>query len=152
MVITDIHALGLEAAQKLEFSSAFDWNLNDDTRAFGRRFAARMGGVMPTMHQAGTYSSVLHYLKAVAAIGPERAHASGRDAIEQMKAMPADDQALGRGTVRADGRVIHDFYLLRVKTPSESHGPWDYCERVETVPGSDAFRPMTEGGCPLVKT
>ncbi|MGI4802305.1 MAG: ABC transporter substrate-binding protein [Janthinobacterium lividum] len=152
LVGTDIHSLGLEAAQKLVFSSSFDWNLNDDTRSFGHRFATRLGGAMPTMYQAGAYSSVLHYLKSVAAIGPERAHASGRAVVEQMKAMPTDDVVFGRGSVRADGRKIHDFYLFRVKTPTESKGPWDYCERLETLPGREAFRPLTDGSCPLVKT
>ncbi len=152
LVGTDIHSLGLEAAQRLVFSSSFDWNLNDDTRSFGRRFAARLGGAMPTMYQAGTYSSVLHYLKSVAAIGPERAHASGRAVIDQMKVMPTDDVAFGPGSVRADGRALHNFYLFRVKTPAESKGPWDYCERLQTLSADEASRPLAEGNCPLIKT
>ena len=151
LVITDVHALGLEAAQGLVLSSPFYWDLNKATRAFSRRFAPEMRGAMPTMHQAGTYSDVLHYLKAVAAVGPERARASGRAAVERMKAIPTDDPLFGRGVVRADGRKIHDFHLFRVKSPAESRYAWDYYERLQTVPGDAAFRSLEAGGCPLVR-
>lgn len=152
LVINDVKALGLDVAQGLVFSDAFYWNLNDRTREWSRRFASRMNGSMPTMQQAANYSSVLHYLKASAAIGPERAQASGRAAIAQMKAMPTDDPVFGHGSIREDGRVIHDFYLYRVKAPARSHEAWDFYDVIETVPSNQAFRPMSEGGCPLVHT
>ncbi len=145
--ITDIHALGLETAQGLVLTEAFYWDLNDDTRAWSQRFAERHGGAMPTMVHAGVYSSVLHYLKAVEATGTKEAEA----VMAEMKATPTEDPLFGKGEVRADGRKIHDMYLFRVKSPDQSEGPWDYYETIATIPAERAFRPMEEGGCPLVE-
>jgi branched-chain amino acid transport system substrate-binding protein len=144
--ITDIHSLGLKTAQGLLLTSPFYWDLNDGTRAFSDRFMKVMNR-RPTMVQAGVYSAVLHYLKAVSAVG------SAKDALKviaQMKAVPAEDPLFGRSTVRADGRVIHDSYLFEVKKPEESKGPWDYYRLISTTAAERAFRPMSEGGCPLV--
>jgi branched-chain amino acid transport system substrate-binding protein len=144
--ITDVHSLGLKTAQGLVLTSVFYWDLNDGTRAFSDRFM-KVTNRRPTMVQAGVYSSVLHYLKAVQAVG------SAKDALKvvaKMKEMPADDPVLGKGTVRADGRVLHDSYLFEVKKPEESKGPWDYYKLVSITPAEKAFRPMSEGGCPLV--
>jgi branched-chain amino acid transport system substrate-binding protein len=143
--ITDIHSLGLKTAQGLLLTSPFYWDLNDGTRAFSDRFMKIMNR-RPTMVQAGVYSAVLHYLKAVNAIG------SAKDALKvigKMKEMPAEDPLFGKSTVRADGRTIHDSYLFEVKKPEESKGPWDYYKLISTTPAEKAFRPMSEGGCPL---
>jgi branched-chain amino acid transport system substrate-binding protein len=145
--ISDIHSLGLQTAQGLLFTEAFYWDLTDDTRAWSKRFAARNGGKMPTMNHAGVYSSVLAYLIAVKAANSDDA----RVAVAEMKKAPIDDKLFGRVVVRADGRAIHNMYLFRVKTPSESKGPWDYYTLVNTIPANQAFRPMDQGGCPMVK-
>ncbi|MBU1307648.1 MAG: ABC transporter substrate-binding protein [Alphaproteobacteria bacterium] len=145
--ITDVHALGLETAQGLVLTEAFYWDLNDETRAWSKRFAEQNGGNMPTMVQAGVYGSVLHYLKAVEATG-------GKDTaalMDWMKANPSQDPLFGEGTIRADGRHVHDMYLFKVKSPAESKGPWDYYNLMATIPAKDAFRPLAEGGCDLVK-
>ncbi len=145
--ITDVRSLGLDASQGLYLASPFYWDLNDRTRAFSERYAARMGGAKPTMIQAGVYSGVLHYLKAV-----KQANSVDAPAVmAEMRRLPAEDDAFGRGTVRQDGRVIHDFHLFQVKTAAESGGPWDLYKLIATVPAADAFRPMSEGGCPLVR-
>jgi branched-chain amino acid transport system substrate-binding protein len=144
---TDVHALGLQAAQGLVLTEAFYWDLNDGTREWSKRFAEKNGGKMPTMVQAGVYASVLHYLKAVEATG-------GKDpaaVMAKMKEMPTDDPLFGRGQIRQDGRHVHDMYLFRVKTPDKSTGEWDLYEKVATIPADKAFRPLSEGGCPLVK-
>jgi len=144
--ITDVNALGLQTAQGLVLTEAFYWDHNDQTRAWSARFAEQNGGKMPTMVQAGVYASVLHYLKAVEATG-------GKDStavIDKMKATPTDDPLFGKGEVRIDGRVTHDMYLFKVKSPAESKGPWDYYETVATIPAAEAFRPLADGGCPLV--
>jgi branched-chain amino acid transport system substrate-binding protein len=144
--ISDVHSLGLNTAQGIVLTSPFYWDLNDNTRAFSDRFMKETNR-RPTMVQAGVYSAVLHYLKAVQAVG------SAKDALAvmaKMKEMPAEDQAFGKSTVRADGRVIHDSYLFEVKKPEESKGPWDYYKLISTTPAEKAFRPMSEGGCPLV--
>jgi branched-chain amino acid transport system substrate-binding protein len=146
-LITDIESIGLETAQGLYLASPFYWDLNDRSRAFSARFSARMKGRKPTMLQAGVYSGVLHYLKAVKETGSVDAPA----VVAAMQAMPADDDALGKGSVRKDGRALHDFYLFQVKKPSESKGPWDDYRLISTVPGADAFRPMSAGGCPMVR-
>jgi branched-chain amino acid transport system substrate-binding protein len=146
-LITDIESLGLETAQGLYLASPFYWDLNDRTRAFSARFSVRMKGRKPTMLQAGVYSGVLHYLKAVKATGSVDAPA----VMAAMQAMPSDDDAFGSGSLRKDGRELHDFYLFQVKKPSESKGPWDDYKLIATVPGADAFRPMADGGCPLVQ-
>jgi branched-chain amino acid transport system substrate-binding protein len=145
--LTDVHALGLDKAQGLLLTEAFYWDLNAQTRAWSQRFAKLHKGAMPTMAQAGVYSAVLHYLKAVEALKSD----DGPKVIEQMKKMPSDDPVFGKGRVRQDGRHVHDMYLFEVKKPSESKGPWDYYKLRATIPAEQAFRPEKEGGCPLVK-
>jgi branched-chain amino acid transport system substrate-binding protein len=144
--ITDIHALGLPVAQGLTFVTGYYWDLNDDTRAFARKFYERHKA-MPTMAQAGVYSGVLHYLKAVAAAGTDNA-----DAVAlKMRELPVRDAFTQTGTVRADGRMVHDMYLVQVKKPTESKAPWDYYKVLATLPADVAFRPLAESTCPLVK-
>ncbi len=145
--ITDVHALGLDAAQGLVLTEAFYWDLNDETRAWSERFAAQNGGKMPTMVHAGVYSSVLHYLKAVEATDGKVT----ADLMASMKATPTSDPLMGEGAVREDGRAIHDMYLFQVKAPGESKGPWDYYNLLATIPAEQAFRPIEEGGCVLVQ-
>jgi branched-chain amino acid transport system substrate-binding protein len=152
MMITDVHSLGLSTAHGLALTESFYWDLNDGTRAFSKRFAPQSGGRMPSMVQAGDYSAVLHYLKAVQALGAERAKDSGRAVIEAMKVMPANDPLFGPGSVRADGRKLNPMYLFQVKSPEESRYPWDYYRLIRTIPADEAFRPLTEGGCSLVRT
>ena len=144
--LTDVHALGLEKAQGLIFTESFYWDLNDQTRAWSKRYGAQIGGKMPSMGQAGVYAGVLHYLKAVAALKSD----DGTKVVAKMKELPTDDPLFGKGSIRADGRKIHNSYLFEVKKPSESKGPWDYYKVRATVPADQAFRPMAEGGCPLV--
>jgi branched-chain amino acid transport system substrate-binding protein len=145
--ITDVHALGLETAQGLVLTEAFYWDLNEDTRAWSERFAERHGGNMPTMVHAGVYAGILHYLKAVEATGGKETEAL----MSWMKGNPTSDPLFGEGEIRADGRKIHDMYLFRVKAPDASKGPWDYYDLVRTIPAAEAFRPLAEGGCPLVQ-
>ena len=145
--ISDIHAIGLQTAQGLLFTEAFYWDLNDRTREWSKRFAARNNGKMPTMNHAGVYSSVLAYLGAVKATNSD----DGAEAIAKMKESPIDDSLFGRVVVRADGRAIHDMYLFRAKKPEESKGPWDYYSLVSTIPADRAFRPLDQGGCALVR-
>ncbi|MFC6488231.1 ABC transporter substrate-binding protein [Nitratireductor sp. GCM10026969] len=144
--ITDVHALGLETAQGLMLTESFYWDVNEETREWSQRFNERHGG-MPTMVHAGVYSSILHYLKAVEAAGTKDSEA----VMAKMKETPTDDPLFGQGEVRQDGRKIHDLYLLQVKSPEESEGPWDYYNVVRTIPADQAFRPMEEGGCELVQ-
>jgi branched-chain amino acid transport system substrate-binding protein len=146
--ITDVHALGLKTAQGLIMTEAWYWDLNDANRAFAKEFAAANGGNHPTMIQAGVYSSVVHYLKAVEAL---KSDADGQKIVSKMKEMPTDDVLFGKGTVRADGRKVHDMYLFEVKKPAESKGPWDYYKVRAKIPAAEAFRPIGEGDCPLVK-
>ena len=145
--LTDIHALGLPTAQGLIFTETFYWDMNDQTRAFAKRFAERDKGIHPTMVHAGVYSAVTHYLKAVEAIKSD----DGTKVIAQMKAMPTDDPLFGKGSIRVDGRKIHPAYLVEVKKPAESKGAWDYYKVRTTIPADQAFRPLADGGCPLVK-
>jgi branched-chain amino acid transport system substrate-binding protein len=145
--LSDVHGLGLEKAQGLIFTEAWYWDLNDQTRAWTKRFVAQNGGKYPTMVHAGVYSAVFHYLKAVAALKSD----DGTKVIAKMKEMPTDDPLFGKGTIRADGRKIHPAYLVEVKKPSESKGPYDYYKVRATIPADEAFRPMAEGDCPLVK-
>ena len=152
MFISDVHALGLATAQGLTCTETFYWDLNDRTRAFTKRVQAVAGQVAPGMAQAGDYSATLHYLKAVADLGPAAAKADGAAAVARMKALPTDDDAFGKGLVRADGRKIHPSYLFEVKAPEESKGPFDYYKLLQTTPAEEAFRPLAEGGCPLVKS
>jgi branched-chain amino acid transport system substrate-binding protein len=150
MMLPDLHGVGLATAQGLLLSEAFYWDMNDNTRAYGKRFAARMNGWMPSMIQAGDYAASWHALKAMAAIGVDKAKASGRATVAQMKAMPTDDTLFGPGSVRPDGRVLHPMYLFEVKSPAESKYDWDYYKLVKTTPADQAFRPLNDGGCPLV--
>ena len=145
--LTDVHALGLSKAQGLMISESFYWDLDAQTRAWSTRFARRHWGAMPTMAQAGVYSAVLHYLKAVAALNSD----NGTAVIAKMKAMPTDDPLFGKGIVRQDGRKIHPMYLFEVKKPSESKGPWDFYKVRATIPAAEAFRPLSQSDCPLVK-
>jgi len=145
--ITDVHSLGLPTAQGLIFTETFYWDLNDQTRAFAKRFASSNKGIHPTMVHAGVYSAVLHYLKAVEALKSD----DGTKVIAQMKKTPTEDLLFGKGTIRADGRKIHPAYLVEVKKPGESKAPWDYHKIRATIPAEQAFRPMADGGCPLVK-
>jgi branched-chain amino acid transport system substrate-binding protein len=145
--LTDVHALGLDKAQGLLLTESFYWDLNDQTRAFSKRFAEKHKGAMPTMAQAGVYSAVLHYLKAVESLKSD----DGPKVITRMKELPTDDPIFGKGRVRPDGRKIHPTYLFEVKAPSESKGPWDYYKVRATIPADQAFRPMEQGECPLVK-
>lgn len=146
--LTDVHSLGLDVAQGLLLTESFYWDLNDQTRAFSRRFAKRHKGAMPTMGQAGVYSAVLHYLKAVEAL---KADSPGDKVVAKMKELPTDDPVFGKGRVRVDGRKIHNMYLFEVKKPSESKGAWDYYKLRSTIPADQAFRPEKDGNCPLVK-
>ncbi|TCZ56310.1 ABC transporter substrate-binding protein [Roseicella aquatilis] len=151
MFLTDIHAMGLEQGQGLTLTEAYYWDLNDRTRAFLNRVKPKTPQNWPNQEHAGTYAGALHYLKAVADLGAERAKASGLEAVQRMKAMPTDDDCFGPGQVREDGRKIHPAYLFEVKSPAESKGPWDYYKLVGTVPAEQAFRPLAEGNCPLVR-
>lgn len=146
--ITDVNSLGLKAAQGLNLTSPFYWDTNDGTRKFSEEFAKANGGRRPSMVQAGVYSGVLHYLKAVSALQSGK---DGAAVVEKMKALPTDDPLFGKGVVRADGRKIHPMYLYEVKKPSESKGPWDYYTLKATIPADEAFRPLSETECPLVK-
>lgn len=146
--LTDIKALGLETAQGLVFTEAWYWDMNDANREFAKKFAARNKGLYPSMVQAGVYSSVMHYLKAVSDL---KSDADGAAVVTKMKSMPTDDKLFGKGSIRADGRKIHPMYLFEVKKPAESKGPWDLYKTRATIPAEEAFRPLKDGGCSLVK-
>src|SRR3978361_831879 len=143
--ITDTHALGAKAHQGLIVTDAFYWDMNDETRAFSKRFNDKVGH-MPTMIQAGLYSATMHYLKAIEAIGTDEAP----KVMAQMRATPVHDFFAKDGKIRIDGRMVHDMYLFEVKKPSESKNEWDLYKLLATVPGDEAFRPLDKGGCPLV--
>lgn len=145
--LTDVHSLGLATAQGLVLTESFYWNTNDQTRTWSDRFAKANGGKKPTMVQAGVYSGMLHYLKAVEAAKSKDSAA----VMAKMKEMPTDDPLFGKGSVRADGRKMHDMYLFEVKKPGESKGPWDYYKQISVLPAEQAFRPLAESECPLVK-
>ena len=145
--INDVHAMGLETAQGLQLVEAFYWNMNPQTRAWSERFAARHNGRMPSTNQAGVYSATTAYLNGVAAAGTDDARA----AIAAMRTAPIQDPLFGEVIVRPDGRATHAMHLFRVKTPAESRGPWDYYELLQTIPAAQAFRPMAEGNCPMVR-
>jgi len=146
--ITDVHALGLKTAQGLVLTEAWYWDQTDNNRAYAKEFGAANKGNMPTMVQAGVYSAVFHYLKAVHDL---KSDADGAAVVAKMKALPTDDKLFGKGSIRADGRKIHPMYLFEVKSPAESKGPWDYYKVRATIPADEAFRPLADGGCPLVK-
>jgi branched-chain amino acid transport system substrate-binding protein len=144
--ITDVHAMGLANAHGLLLTTGFYWDRTPETRAWSKRFFERHRA-MPTMAQAGVYSSVIHYLKAINASGSSDAEI----VAQKMRDMPVEDFFAGHGTVRADGRMVHDMYLAQVKTPQESHGPWDYYNILRTIPGEESVRPLAESDCPLIR-
>lgn len=146
MFLTDVKAIGLPLAQGLMLTEAFYWDQNDKTREWSQRFYKRTGS-MPTMTQAGTYGAVMHYLKAVKESGSKDTD----KVMAKMREMPINDFMTANGKLRVDGRVIRDMYLFQVKTPAESKGEWDLYKTVRSVPGDTAFRPLDQGGCPLVK-
>ena len=150
LFLTDVKAIGLETAQGLNFTETFYWDLNDKTRAFSKRFSEKMkSGAPPTMVQAGVYAGLLHYFKALEALGGNP-H-DGAKVVAKMKTIPTDDPLFGKGEVEANGRVTHDAYLFEVKKPSESKGPWDFYKLVGTVPGNQAFTPLDKSTCALLK-
>ncbi|NJR41753.1 MAG: ABC transporter substrate-binding protein [Akkermansiaceae bacterium] len=144
--ISDIHTIGLKQAQGLNLTEAFYWDLNENTRAWSKRWSAKMNGRMPTMIQAGFYSAARNYLEAIKAAGTDDAD----KVIAKLKSTPMDDSLFGKGYVRKDGRKMHDMHLFEVKKPEESKGAWDYYKLVRTIPAEEAFRPLDKGGCPLV--
>jgi len=145
--VTDVAALGLPTAQGLVMTEAWYWDMNDNNRAWTKRWQVERPGKFPSMVQAGVYSAVIHYLKAVEAL---KSDADGKAVAARMKEMPTDDLLFGKGTIRADGRKIHDMYLFEVKKPAESKYPGDFYKTRATIPAAEAFRPLKEGGCPLV--
>jgi branched-chain amino acid transport system substrate-binding protein len=149
MFLTDVNALGLNVAQGLNFTETFYWDMNDQTRAFSKRFMERFKKNPPTMVQAGVYSSLIHYFKALEALGGNP-H-DGRAVVAKMKEMPTDDPLFGKGSIRADGRKIHPAYLFEVKKPSESKYPWDYYKLIATIPADEAWLPLERSVCPMVK-
>ncbi len=149
--VTDVHALGLEICQGLVLTESFYWDLNAGTRAFSERLKPRAPTKRPTMVQAGTYASLLHYLKVANAMGIPQAKADGAATVAKLKATPTEDDCFGKGTIRVDGRKLHPSYLFEVKKPGESKGAWDYYKLLATTPAEEAFRPLNAGGCPLVK-
>ena len=146
MFISDVHSLGLKLAQGLIITEAYYWDLNDRTRAFGKRFFERMKR-MPTMNQAATYSATLHYLKAVQAAGTKET----KPVMAKMRATPVRDAFTDNGILREDGRMVHSMFLFEVKKPEESKGPWDYYKLVKTMSGEEAYGPLADSACPLVK-
>jgi branched-chain amino acid transport system substrate-binding protein len=145
--INDIHALGLKTAQGLIFTDPWYWDQNDTNRAFAREYFAALGR-MPGYTVVGVYSAVIHYLRAVEALG---SHADGKAVIAKMKELPTEDKLMGEGYVRVDGRKIHPMYLFEVKTPEESKAPWDYYKQLATIPAEEAWRPLDQSECPLAK-
>jgi branched-chain amino acid transport system substrate-binding protein len=145
--VTDIHSLGLKTAQGLIFTDPWYWDQNDTNRAIAREYFAALGR-MPGYTVVGVYSAVIHYLRAVEALG---SHADGKAVVAKMKELPTDDKLMGKGSVRVDGRKIHPMYLFEVKRPEESKEPWDYYKQLATIPAEQAFRPLEEGECALVK-
>jgi branched-chain amino acid transport system substrate-binding protein len=143
--VVDVKGVGLQGLQGMLLTVGFYWDRDDETRAFAERFFARVGR-MPTQYQAGVYSSVAHYLKAVQAAGTDEAQA----VMAKMREMPVNDFFAKNGKLRIDGRMVHDMYLMQVKSPEESKGEWDLLKQVATIPGDKAFRPLDAGGCPLV--
>ncbi|VVE89389.1 ABC transporter substrate-binding protein [Pandoraea bronchicola] len=146
--LSDVHALGLNTAQGLLFTDGFYWDFDDASRTWSTRFQKKYKDLKPTMVQAGVYSSVLHYLRAVAA----SKSVDAKVVAQKMREMPIRDPIMHNASIRPDGRVIHDMYLFRVKSPAESKGPWDYYTKVATVPATEAFQPLSKSTCSLVKT
>ena len=150
LFINDVHSLGLKTAHGLTFTESFYWDMNEQTRAWSKRFAALASkNAMPSMTQAGNYAMILHYLKALEALGGNPR--DGAKVVAKMKELPTDDPLFGKGQIRADGRKIHPMYLFQVKKPEESKAPWDYYKVRATIPAAEAFRPLADGQCPLVK-
>jgi branched-chain amino acid transport system substrate-binding protein len=145
--ITDINSLGLQATQGMYVAESFYWDMNDETRKFSKAFQAKMGK-MPNMSQAGVYSSVIQYLKAIQATGSDDADV----VIKKLKETTLNDAFVKNGKIRADGRMVHDFYLFQVKSPAESKYPWDYYKLVSTITADQAFQPLSESRCPLMKS
>ena len=148
MMLSDVKSIGLPAAQGLLLTEAFYWDMNDDSRTWSRRWSARMNGRMPTQDQAGVYSATLAYLRAAR----DARTIDGDKVVEAMHKAPIQDKLFGTVTIRPDGRAVHDMYLFQVKTPADSKGPWDLYTLQQTIPGNNVFRPMSVGGCPLIKT
>ncbi len=150
LFITDVKAIGLETAQELSLTETFYWDMNDETRAFSKKFAARMkNGAPPSMVQAGVYAGLMHYFKALEALGGNP-H-DGAKVVAKMKEMPTDDPLFGKGSIQPNGRTIHSAYLFEVKKPSESKSAWDFYKLVGTVPGDQAFTPLDKSTCPFLK-
>jgi branched-chain amino acid transport system substrate-binding protein len=149
LYLSDVHSLGLKVAQGLQFTEAFYWDLNESTRAWSKRFAPRNRDRYPTAMQAGVYGAVLHYLRAVDAL---ESSTDGKAVVNKMKELPTDDPLFGKGTIRADGRKLHNMYLFEVKKPDESKYPWDYYKIIKTIPPEEAWRPLGEGGCDFLKS
>ncbi|UEM16804.1 ABC transporter substrate-binding protein [Bradyrhizobium barranii subsp. barranii] len=150
LFLTDVKAIGLETAQGLNFTETFYWDMDDKTRAFSKRFSDKMkNNAPPTMVQAGVYAGVRHYLKTLEALG-DNPH-DGVKVVEKMKSLPTEDDLFGKGEIQPNGRTIHSAYLFEVKKPSESKGPWDFYKLVGTVPGDQAFTPLSESKCALLK-
>ena len=147
MTISDIQSIGLPVAQGLQVTKASYWDLNDDTRAWSRRFADRMNGRVPTQNHAGVYSATLAYLRAVR----DAQTIAGETVVAAMRAAPIADKLFGTVTIRPDGRAVHDMYLFEVKAPHDSRGAWDLHTLRQAIPGSTVFRPLAEGGCPLIR-
>jgi branched-chain amino acid transport system substrate-binding protein len=145
--ISDVHSLGLRAAQGLVVTESFYWDMNDETRAWSQKFMARSGGKAPTMVQAGVYGGVLHYLKAVQAAGTDESD----KVAATMRAMPVNDFYTKNVSIREDNRVMRDYYLFQVKKPEESSHAWDYYKLLATLPGAEMGRPLEAGGCPFIK-
>jgi len=150
--LSDVHGMGLKIAQGLVLTESFYWDLNDRTRAFTNRVKPKTPNNWPNMDHAGCYAATLHYLKAAHAMGVANAKKSGADAVAQMKKMPTDDDAFGKQTIRADGRFMCPSFLFQVKSPSESKGPFDYYKLLQTTPADQAFMPLSQEGCKLVKS
>lgn len=146
LFLTDVHSVGLQTAQGLTLTTGFYWDYDDETRAWSKRFGEKMGGKMPTMVHAGVYSSVMNFLKAAEAAESTE----GKVVLDQMRSMDINDFFARNAKLRPDGRMVHDMYLVQVKSPEESTGPWDYYKVLRTIPGDEAFRPLGEGDCPLV--
>lgn len=146
LFLSDVHSVGLETAKDLTLTTGFYWDYDDQTRAWSKRFGERMGGKMPTMVHAGVYSSVMNFLKAAEAAKST----SGKAVFDKMRTMDINDFFARNAKLREDGRMVHDMYLVQVKSPEESKGPWDYYKVLRTIPGDEAFRPIDKGGCPLV--
>ncbi|MDB5653940.1 MAG: ABC-type branched-chain amino acid transport system, periplasmic component [Tardiphaga sp.] len=143
--VTDIHSLGLDRAKGLLLTESFYWDLNDETRAWSKRFADKMGGRMPSMAQAAAYSGVAHYLKAMASAGTTE----GQAVADKMRELPINDFMMKDGRARKDGRIVHDFYLFQVKAPEESKGPWDYYKLIRKIPAAEITPPDGSTGCPF---